>query len=71
MRFDRVIANPPFSPENWGHDLAKHDGFGRYRFGIPPQNVWRDLAFVQHMIASLNQEGRHGCCGAPWGALPW
>ena len=58
MRFDRVIANPPFSLENWGHDLAKHDGFGRYRFGIPKQ--FGDLAFVQHMIASLNQEGIMG-----------
>ena len=67
MRFDRVIANPPFSPENWGHDLAKHDGFGRYRFGIPPQK-YGEMAFVQHMIASLNQKGVMGVV-VPHGVL--
>ncbi|MEA5424919.1 class I SAM-dependent DNA methyltransferase [Synechococcus sp. CCY9202] len=56
MRFDRVIANPPFSLKNWGRESAEHDGFGRYRYGIPPKDAG-DLAFVQHMIASLNQEG--------------
>ena len=59
MRFDRVIANPPFSTKNWGRDLAEDDSFGRYRFGIPPEK-YGDLAFVQHMIASLNQEGVMG-----------
>ena len=50
MRFDRVIANPPFSLKNWGRESAEHDGYGRYRFGIPPKDAG-DLAFVQHMIA--------------------
>ena len=59
MRFDRVIANPPFSTKKWGRDLAEDDSFGRYRFGIPPEK-YGDLAFVQHMIASLNQEGVMG-----------
>ena len=67
MRFDRVIANPPFSLKNWGRDLAEHDGFGRYRFGIPPKDAG-DLAFVQHMIASLNQEGIMGVV-VPHGVL--
>ena len=67
MRFDRVIANPPFSLKNWGRDLAEHDGFGRYRFGIPPKDAG-DLAFVQHMIASLNQEGVMGVV-VPHGVL--
>ena len=67
MRFDRVIANPPFSLENWGRDLAEHDGFGRYRFGIPPQN-YGEMAFVQHMIASLNQKGVMGVV-VPHGVL--
>ena len=67
MRFDRVIANPPFSLKNWGRDLAEHDGHGRYRFGIPPKDAG-DLAFVQHMIASLNQAGVMGVV-APHGVL--
>lgn len=40
MRFDRVIANPPFSLKNWGRESAEHDGYGRFRYGIPPQGRW-------------------------------
>jgi type I restriction enzyme M protein len=67
MRFDRVIANPPFSLKNWGRELAEYDGYGRYRYGIPPKDAG-DLAFVQHMIASLNQEGVMGVV-VPHGVL--
>jgi len=67
MRFDRVIANPPFSLKNWGRELAEHDGYGRYRYGIPPKDAG-DLAFVQHMIASLNQQGVMGVV-VPHGVL--
>jgi len=66
-RFDRVIANPPFSLENWGGDLAENDGYGRYRYGVPPKDAG-DLAFVQHMISSLNQEGVMGVV-VPHGVL--
>ena len=59
MTFDRVIANPPFSLANWGREEAEHDGFGRFKYGLPPKGQG-DLAFVQHMIASLNTEGRLG-----------
>ena len=37
MSFDRVIANPPFSLKKWGRDIAENDGYGRYRFGLPPK----------------------------------
>jgi type I restriction enzyme M protein len=57
MLFDRVIANPPFSPEAWGVDVAEHDSHGRFRFGVPPKSKG-DLAFVQHMVATLNVRGR-------------
>ncbi|QPN64952.1 type I restriction-modification system subunit M [Synechococcus sp. CBW1004] len=67
MRFDRVIANMPFSLKNWGRELAEHDPYGRYRYGIPPRDAG-DLAFVQHMIASLNQEGVMGVV-VPHGVL--
>jgi type I restriction enzyme M protein len=59
MLFDRVIANPPFSLDDWGRGAAEHDPFGRFRFGIPP-NSKGDLAFVQHMVATLNLHGRLG-----------
>ncbi len=57
--FDRVIANPPFSLDEWGRDVAEHDGFGRFRFGVPPKTKG-DLAFVQHMIATANKTGMVG-----------
>jgi type I restriction enzyme M protein len=30
MQFDRVIANPPFSLDNWGHEGAADDPHGRF-----------------------------------------
>lgn len=58
--FDRVLANPPFSLKNWGYDTwSKGDPFGRARYGCPPKS-YGDLAFVQHMIASLKQSGLLG-----------
>ena len=56
--FDLVIANPPFSLKNWGHTRwSKGDPFGRDAFGCPPQS-YGDLAFIQHMVASLSEKGR-------------
>ncbi|PGS99419.1 type I restriction-modification system subunit M [Bacillus cereus] len=57
--YDRVIANPPFSLKNWGREEAESDQYGRFRFGLPPKNVG-DYAFVQHMVATLNHEGKAG-----------
>ena len=57
--YDRVIANPPFSLDEWGRDEAEQDRFGRFRFGLPPKTKG-DLAFVQHMVAVLNVKGRLG-----------
>jgi type I restriction enzyme M protein len=47
MLFDRVIANPPFSLDEWGREVAEHDPYGRFPYGIPPKTKG-DLAFVQH-----------------------
>ena len=59
LLYDRVIANPPFSLDEWGRDVAESDGYGRFRFGLPPKTRG-DLAFVQHMVAVLNASGRLG-----------
>lgn len=57
-RFDRVLANPPFSLKAWGHKVWKAgDPFGRDVYGCPPKS-YGDLAFVQHMVASLAPKGR-------------
>ncbi len=67
MFFDRVIANPPFSLKKWGKDAADSDPYGRYPYGTPPKDAG-DLAFIQHMIASLNAEGKMGVV-VPHGVL--
>lgn len=59
MTFDRVIANPPFSLKKWGKEEADSDSYGRFPYGTPPKDSG-DLAFVQHMIGSLNSEGMMG-----------
>ncbi|MDM0921207.1 type I restriction-modification system subunit M [Clostridium perfringens] len=55
--FDKVLANPPFSLKNWGAEEASHDAFHRFTYGIPPKS-YGDLAFVEHMLASLNMKGK-------------
>lgn len=59
MRFDRVIANPPFSLDQWGHEEAEKDRFGRFRRGVPPKTKG-DLAFVQHMLETTLGTGMVG-----------
>ena len=59
LHYDCVIANPPFSLDEWGHEVAVNDGFGRFRFGVPPETRG-DLAFVQHMVATVNATGKIG-----------
>ena len=57
--YDNVIANPPFSLDGWGREVAEADSFGRFRFGVPPKTKG-DLAFVQHMVSTMNVHGRVG-----------
>jgi len=67
-RFDRVLANPPFSLKNWGHKVwSKGDPYGRDTYGCPPKSH-DDLAFIQHMVASFSSLfGELGRCHAPLG----
>ena len=55
--FDCVIANPPFSLKEWGYDLWSADPYGRKQYGLAPKTNG-DFAWVQHMFASLNEQGR-------------
>lgn len=50
--FDVVVANPPFSLDQWGHGNAETDPYGRFKRGIPPQTKG-DYAFILHMIETL------------------
>ena len=55
--FDCVIANPPFSLDDWGSENWVNDPFGRNIAGVPPKGNG-DMAWVQHMIKSMNSAGR-------------
>ncbi|MCH9758225.1 MAG: type I restriction-modification system subunit M [Proteobacteria bacterium] len=60
MKFDIVVANPPFSLDKWGVEEAETDKHNRFKdIGIPPKSKG-DYAFVIHMIKSLNENGKMG-----------
>ncbi len=61
LTYDRVIANPPFSLKNWGHDVAIDDDFGRFdRYDAIPPKTRGDLAFLMHMLAVTKPTGMVG-----------
>lgn len=51
-KFDCVIANPPFSLENWGAAEWVSDKYKRNLWGTPSDSCG-DFAWIQHMIASM------------------
>jgi len=68
MKFDIVVANPPFSVDKWGNEHASNDKFRRFHRGIPPKSRG-DYAFITHMIETLNEtNGRLGII-VPHGVL--
>ena len=54
-KFDRVLANPPFS-QNYSRAGMKFTS--RFREWCPESGKKADLMFVQHMLASLRPNGR-------------
>lgn len=64
-KFDRVLANPPFS-QNYSRANVKYPG--RFREWCPETGKKADLMFVQHMLASLKTKG-HMATIMPHGVL--
>ncbi|MEN0045677.1 MAG: type I restriction-modification system subunit M [Bacteroidota bacterium] len=55
IKFDRILANPPFSQNYTKKDVELPF---RFSYGFAPETGKKaDLMFVQHMIASLNGRG--------------
>lgn len=54
-RFDRVLANPPFSQNYIKKDLKFP---GRFPVMMPEKGKKADLMFVQHMLSVLKHDGR-------------
>ena len=71
MKFQVVVANPPFSLDKWAMGFAGSeddkdfkmeaslDSHRRFEWGVPPKSKG-DYAFVQHMLYSLAEGGRMG-----------
>ena len=54
-RYDRVLANPPFS-QNYSKTNLKFSG--RFPMLMPEKGKKADLMFVQHMLAVLKSDGK-------------
>lgn len=79
MKFDAVVANPPFSLDKWGKVEDKDgdkttisydpesDKYNRFWRGVPPKSKG-DWAFISHMIETLNEHGKAGVV-VPHGVL--
>ena len=79
MKFDTVVANPPFSLDKWGKVEDKEgdkttisydpetDKYNRFWRGVPPKSKG-DWAFISHMIETLNEHGKAGVI-VPHGVL--
>ena len=68
MKFDAIVANPPFSLDKWGADEAQNDMWNRFWRGVPPKSKG-DYAFISHMIeAAIEKKGRVAVV-APHGVL--
>ena len=83
MKFQVVVANPPFSLDKWNSGFlaeaeadskgkkkmtAELDPYHRFDWGVPPASKG-DYAFVLHMLASLDAENGRMAVVLPHGVL--
>ena len=67
-KFDIVVANPPFSLDKWGAEMADSDTYKRFFRGKPPKSKG-DYAFISHMIeTAVADSGKIGVV-VPHGVL--
>jgi type I restriction enzyme M protein len=81
MKFEVVVANPPFSLDKWGYEEASQEspasgasleltsqGYNRFHRGLPPKSKG-DYAFISHMVETTTADaGRVGVV-VPHGVL--
>ena len=68
MKFDVVVANPPFSLDKWGAEHAEADPFERFWRGVPPKSKG-DYAFITHMIEIAKRQSGRVAVIVPHGVL--
>jgi len=79
IKFDVVVANPPFSLDKWGQERALVEagldkkkpsdvGYNRFWRGVPPKSK-ADFAFISHMIETASAQGGRVGVIVPHGVL--
>jgi type I restriction enzyme M protein len=68
MKFDLVIANPPFSLKKWGAENAENDKYNRFFRGVPPKDKG-DFAFITHMVETAKPKSGRVAVIVPHGVL--
>jgi len=68
MKFDVVVANPPFSLDKWGADNAPTDQYNRFWRGTPPKSKG-DYAFITHIIEIAKRQSGRVAVIVPHGVL--
>ncbi len=57
LRFDYILANPPFNISDWGGERLREDV--RWKYGVPPQGN-ANYAWLQHILWHLSPKGTAG-----------
>ena len=55
--FDYVVANPMWNQDNYDETFYENDPWKRFGLGSPPRGS-ADWGWAQHILASLNKDGR-------------
>ena len=66
--FDIVLANPPYSINQWDREAFANDKYGRNFLGVPSQGR-ADYAFIQHILKSLDKNSGRCAILLPHGIL--
>lgn len=68
MKFDVVVANPPFSLDKWGEAKLDKDQYKRFTRGMPPKSKG-DYAFITHMVETAKAKSGRVAVIVPHGVL--
>lgn len=68
MKFDTIVANPPFSLKKWGAEHADADKYKRFWRGVPPKDKG-DFAFITHMVETAKPKTGRIAVIVPHGVL--
>ncbi|MEZ5548293.1 MAG: class I SAM-dependent DNA methyltransferase [Pseudomonadales bacterium] len=68
MKYNCVVANPPFTLDKWGAENTESDQYNRFWRGVPPKSKG-DWAFISHMVETALLKSRAGLPVVPHGVL--